>query len=266
MIELLQLSLAAISWEPEIRGITAVLIGFVVLCGSVYLLLATNSGARTGLLLALAGLFGWCGIMGIVWWAYGIGWVGEEPSWIALEVNFDDLDAAVTDAVSQDPSLSNWEPIQEGTPAYGQLESATLEALTNGAPPAYEARGDILILGMRETGGKPERASDSTIDRVTNRVANTLRLTHPTKYAVVTTQGVIDTGPLAPGEAPPTPEADPDAPEISLILVRDLGNLRFTPAAFTIFSFVVFGILANVLHRRDKLEAENRARTEPLKV
>lgn len=266
MIDLLHLTLAAISWEPEIRGITAVLIGFVVLCGSIYLLLATNSGARTGLLLALAGLFGWCGIMGIIWWAYGIGWVGEEPSWVALEVNFDDLDSAVTVAVASDPTLSDWEPVVEGTPAFGQLESATLEALTEGSPPAYEDRGDIIVLGMRETGGKPEPESDAMIDRVTNRITNTLRLTHPTKYAVVVTQRAVDTGPLEPGEAPPSAVPDPDAPEVSLILIRDLGNLRFTPAAFTIFSFVVFGIIANVLHRRDKLEAENRARTEPLKV
>lgn len=266
MTELFDLTLAAISWEPEIRGALAVLIGFVVLCGSTYLLLATNTGVRTGLLLALAGLFGWCGIMGLIWTAYGIGWVGEEPSWTALEVNYDDLNQAVTEAVHRDPSLSKWEEIKDGTPDYGELQASTLEALTQGASAAFEAPSDIYILRMFETGGKPTRASDSNIDRVTNRITNTLRITHPTKYAVVQVQRTVVNPPPEPGQAPPTPEPDPSAPVVSLILQRDLGNLRFTPAAFAFFSFVMFGIFANVLHRRDRREAENRARTEPTVV
>ena len=44
------------TWSPFIRGILVVLIGVGVLCGSVYLLLATNLGARLGFLVAMAGL------------------------------------------------------------------------------------------------------------------------------------------------------------------------------------------------------------------
>lgn len=257
---------AALAWEPEIRGMLAVAIGFVVWCGSVYLLVATNSGARTGLLIALAGLFGWCGIMGLVWWAYGIGWVGEEPSWEAVEVNYEDLAMADTDAVANNPNLEGWDEIPDGTPDYGELQAAALEALTQGNPPPFDDQGEIFIHEMRETGGKPEPDSEANIDRVTNRIANTLRVTHPTRYAVVFAQQTVDTGELAPGAAPPPPEPDPEAPMVALIVVRDLGNLRFTPAAFTFASFVLFGITANVLHRRDKAEAENRARTEPVVV
>lgn len=266
MTELFDLTLAAISWEPEIRGALAVLIGFVVLCGSTYLLLATNTGVRTGMLLAMAGLFGWCGIMGLIWTAYGIGWVGEEPSWVALEVNYDDLSVAVTEEVHSDPELASWEPIEEGTPDYGELQASTLEALTQGASAPFESTDDIFILQMYETGGKPERASDSTIDRVTNRITNTLRITHPPHYAVVQVRQTVAQPPPEPGQAPPQPEPDESAPLVSLILERDLGNLRFTPAAFSFFSFVMFGIFANVLHRRDQREAENRARAEPTVV
>ncbi|MDZ7679313.1 MAG: hypothetical protein U5K29_12270 [Acidimicrobiales bacterium] len=267
MTELFDLTFAAISWEPEIRGALAVLIGFTVLCGSVYLLLATNNGARTGLLLALTGLFGWCGIMGIVWTAYGIGWVGEEPQWSPLEVNFEDLAAAETDVVADDPALSEWEPIEEGTPDFGELQATTLEALTQqGSPPPFDSQDRIFIHEMYETGGKPEPDNDATIDRVTNRIATTLQLTHPPHYAVVFVQETIDPGPPVPGEPPPIPQPDEDAPMVALVLIRDLGNLRFTPAAFTFFSFVLFGILANALHRRDKLEAENRARAESAEV
>jgi hypothetical protein len=74
-------SLLAISWEPEIRGIIVVLIGVVVMMGSVYLILGTNVGARLGILVSLAGLAGWMLLMGVVWWVYGIGLQGTMPSW-----------------------------------------------------------------------------------------------------------------------------------------------------------------------------------------
>ena len=49
-------TLLAIGWEPEIRGAIVVMIGVVVLMGSVYLILGSNVGARLGLLISLAGL------------------------------------------------------------------------------------------------------------------------------------------------------------------------------------------------------------------
>ena len=52
-------TLAGIAWDPQIRGILSVLVGVVVLMGSVYLLLATNVASRLGFLLALAAIFGW---------------------------------------------------------------------------------------------------------------------------------------------------------------------------------------------------------------
>ena len=204
--------------------------------------------------------------MGIIWTAYGIGWVGEEPSWAPLEVNFEDLNAAVTPTVSADPTLSEWEVIEEGTTDFGELQASTLEALTQGSPAPFEAPADIFILRMYETGGKPQRSSDSNIDRVANRITNTLRITHPPKFAVVQVQRTVVNPPLEPGQAPRSPRPDENAPVVSLILERDLGNLRFTPAAFSFFSFVMFGILANVLHRRDRREAENRARTQSVVV
>jgi hypothetical protein len=74
-------TLLAVGWEPEIRGALTVLIGVVALMGSVYLILGTNMGARLGLLVALAGLFGWMATMGAIWWTYGIGLQGRQPTW-----------------------------------------------------------------------------------------------------------------------------------------------------------------------------------------
>lgn len=79
------------------RGLLVVGVGIAVLMGSVFLLLATNSGFRTGLFLALTGLFGWMFIMGAIWWIYGIGYQGRLPSWKVIEMNRGDLTAAQFD-------------------------------------------------------------------------------------------------------------------------------------------------------------------------
>jgi len=86
--------LGAISWSPDIRNILSLAVGLGVLTGSVYLIVATNIGLRTGLLIALASLFGWMMTMGIIWWIYGIGMKGEEPSWHVQEINYSDPDYA----------------------------------------------------------------------------------------------------------------------------------------------------------------------------
>ena len=78
-------ALLAIGWEPELRGLLTVIIGTVALCGSVYLLLGTNIGARLGFLVSIAGLAGWMMLMGIIWMVYGIGLVGNSPSWKPAE-------------------------------------------------------------------------------------------------------------------------------------------------------------------------------------
>ena len=46
--------LAAVSWDPQLRGALILLIGVVILPGSVLLLLSTNLGMRLGILMAAA--------------------------------------------------------------------------------------------------------------------------------------------------------------------------------------------------------------------
>jgi hypothetical protein len=82
--------MAGISWDPEIRGALTILMGSLVLFGSIWLILNTNLGNRLGTLVALTGFFGWLMIMGIVWWIYGIGLQGDRPTWEPTEIIFGD--------------------------------------------------------------------------------------------------------------------------------------------------------------------------------
>ena len=125
-------SVLAIGWEPEIRGISVVLIGVVVLCGSVYFILSTNLGSRLGFLVALAGLFGWLMMMGIFWWVYGIGLQGKAPSWSGMEVIGTSLDESahevarvdnIADATTEE-SVDGWIRIAGDDPAFGQTVAA----------------------------------------------------------------------------------------------------------------------------------------------
>jgi hypothetical protein len=54
-------------WDPTILGVLTVLSGVVLFCGSVYLLLATNVGARLGFLLAASALTGILVLLSTLW-------------------------------------------------------------------------------------------------------------------------------------------------------------------------------------------------------
>jgi len=85
---------AGISYDPEIRGVLVTVVSAGILCGSVYLLLSTNIGARLGFQVALAGLLGWMMLLSLFWWIYGVGAVGDLPAWRVEEINVGDLGQA----------------------------------------------------------------------------------------------------------------------------------------------------------------------------
>jgi hypothetical protein len=66
-----------------------------------------------------------------------------------------------------------------------------------------------------------------------------------------------------PGEAPPTPECDPNADLVSVVLVRDLGEARLMPALVCLGSGLIFGLLCLMLHQRDRAVAANLAAPLP---
>jgi hypothetical protein len=86
--------LGAMQWDPGFRGFLTVVLSVIILCGSVALILSTNSGARLGTLLAVSALFGWLTVMGAIWAIYGIGWKGEAPTWDVRDVVQNDVSAS----------------------------------------------------------------------------------------------------------------------------------------------------------------------------
>jgi hypothetical protein len=85
-------------------------------------------------------------------------------------------------------------------------------------------------------------------------------LFHDPHYSVVQVRPVLVQA-TDPGQAPPTPVPDPDSPVVSVVMVRDLGDLRFPPAMLTLGSGIILAVLCSTLHRRDKAVA--RSLVEP---
>lgn len=290
--------LAGIAFDPHIRGTLVILVAVASLIGTVWLVLATNLGSRLGFLVTLTGLLAWMALMSAIWTAYGIGLVGELPSWTVKEINTGALDEAeieaarsvpgddalpdvddllaenpevaasfdegvqirLGDIVDADPDLvgefDDWEVV--GAAELGEPQTAAEEALTGGDAALFESGGDYVVLGGFEQGGKPERDGDGIIERAANKVTNTLRVTHPTHYAVVQVQGSLPTE-VPEGSAPLPPTADPDQPVISVIMVRNLGNLRLPPFILTVVFGGLFAFCAWMLHERDRVVMADQA-------
>lgn len=296
--------IAGIAFDPTIRGILAVGVGVVVLMGSVYLLLGTNTGNRLGFLLALTGLFGWMSIMGLIWWIYGIGMQGESPSWQVVEYNAADTASAVTETVrdldlsvlpqdddgvdyellevlaEEDPdafaaineelqdATDGWQLLAASNPARGEAEATVSDQLPDCDTCNFgiEAPTDYLVLEAFETGGKNGLPEDpNRWDRIQTQVVSALTIKNPPRYAVVQVQKVIEQE-AQPGEAPPTPEADPDEPVISVVMLRDIGDLRFPSAVIAIASALLFGLLCWVLHQRERILEANLSAAEAQRV
>jgi hypothetical protein len=262
-------ALLAINWEPELRGILIVIIAVGTLCGSVYALLATNLGARLGFLVALAGLAGWMLLMGLIWWIYGIGLKGPEPSWEPVPGRtviqdsqslrnagvLDGLPGIPDDASFPDEAAlvqqqfldEGWVQLEESDPSFGQAGSAAGELLVE---TETFATGEFQVVNVFDIGGERWPKIGDSLDF--------LAFFHKPHYVVV------EVAPLEqlreePGRAPTTPRIDESRQRQYVYMVRDLGARRQPAALITLGSGIVFLLLCWMLHRRERLVTENRS-------
>jgi hypothetical protein len=256
----------AVGWEPELRGLLTVIIAVVVLCGSVYLLLGTNMGARLGFLVALTGLFGWMMLMGILWWVYGIGLIGEDPSWreVPGRTVIQDTSALRQAGVIESPpdippdadpqtealavrqvlAEEGWTEIDEAD--FGQAATAAGNFLQDTG--AF-GPGEFQVTNLYETGGERWPKINESIDF--------LAFFHNPRYALAIVAPLEELR-TEPGRAPVQAQIDPEGQRQYVYMVRDLGSRRLPSALLTIGSGIVFLALCWMLHRRDRIVAENR--------
>lgn len=260
-------TLLAVSWEPGIRGIVVVLIAFTVLCGSTYMILSTDLGARLGMLIALAGLFGWMTLMGSIWVVYGIGLKGAEPSWKSRGTIVG-TDRLAQSAVGVAPEVTKnavpgsrvggWLLLPEDNGGRGQAIAAADEILQVEAQ-SLKA-GDYIPVAVYDKGGERYPNFSFNAGKFGQDNIDYLAFFHKDHYALVEVAPVIKIA-TEPGKAPPRAEADPKLPHWFVLMARDRGSKRQPSMFITLGSGLLFALLCRILHRRDLLVDENRNET-----
>ncbi len=272
------MSVLAIGWEPELRGLLTVIIGFVILMGSVYGIMATNMGSRLAFLVSLAGLAGWLMLMGLVWWIYGIGLRGPDPTWqpVAGATVLQDTDALRSagaleqlpeipeDATfTEEAELVSQQFVDEGyvildpaEPAFGQAQaSAAVFFEEQGA----FAPGSYAVTNIYDVGGdRFPRVKAGSIPGLTDESLDFVAFWHEPHFVVVEARPFVPVR-EEPGRAPVSPQIDEERQAEYVYMVRDLGARRQPAVVLTIGGAAIFFALCYLLHRRDRILEENLA-------
>ena len=261
-------ALLAVNWEWELRGTLIVIMAVGVLCGSLYLILGTNLGARLGFLVALTGLAGWMFIMGAVWWTYGKGLLGPDPTWqpvagrtvIRDPGSLSELgilttsfipgtdftgDAGKVAGLLQDNS---WKQLDSALPSFAQAGAAGGVFLEGSK--AYAA-GEFQVVNVFVKGG--ERGPKLWDDRI-----DYFAFFHKPHYALVEIAALVPQR-TEPGRAPARPVIDSSRSHEYVYMIRDMGSKRVPAAIICISSLVIFLMLCWLLHLRDRRVQVNRS-------
>jgi hypothetical protein len=173
----------------------------------------------------------------------------------------------IAQAHNGDAKFNGWKVV--GTSAAGEAQSAADVALA--ASGLFKDATEYKKLEVYDKGGlqtRDDACPDSTqnphnlipddaLCRAKARLVRTFQISQPPHYQVVNIQRVIPQETVA-GSPPPLPVADPSQPIISVIMVRDQGNVRAKPAAFFFIAVSLFIFFTLLLHFRDKTVHANR--------
>jgi hypothetical protein len=237
-------------WNPTILGVLVTISALGLFCGSVYLLLATNLGARLGFLVAAATLMGFMVLLSMLWWTSGNSGIdpphGRSPSWKVVEVVSD----------PQESTVSNVQNIAED----GAV--VPVEGLANLRPAMDAALVTATAVEGEEAPEQPLAQFGAALDYLTEFEGYQAWMIggesknlfwHEPKYAVVEFCPKDPNTPI--GEAP---KCDPLEDRQFAVLSFDYGSLR-QPVVFQFLipSILLFGLSLLGLHW---YELDNRKR------
>jgi hypothetical protein len=259
-------ALLAVNWEWEIRGTLIVIIAVTVLPGSIYLILGTNLGARLGFLVALTALTGWMFLLGAVWWSYGKGLLGTDPTWqpVAGKTIVREVDKLSETGVIRTTVPATADHAADALNASGELQKDGWKKLNPAAPAFQQAQSSASVL-MDES--KALAAGEFTVVNVFDKGGQRgpkigwfdyFAFKHDPHFAVVEVAPLVPQR-SEPGRAPARPIIDTARSHEYIYMVRDLGNRRRPAGIITVVSLTMFLLLCWLLHRRDRFVTANRS-------
>jgi hypothetical protein len=242
-------------WYPTILGVLVVVFAIALFCGSIYLLLGTNLGARLGFLVAFTGLMGFMTLLTGLWitTASPLNTLkGRVPSWKVKQVveNLDDAKIEAARTIRDEGKKADTTQAADVKAFVDENLVKPEETATEPAEPSKFARfeevTDYLTLDtFLVGGGSPNPFS--------------WELRHEPQVAAVEYCPVLDVE-VPFGLPPPEPECDPDQEAGFVVLERDLGSLRVPPFVALAMFGTLFALGLLNLHWREKDEAEAAAR------
>jgi hypothetical protein len=246
-------------WNPTILGVLVVLSAIGLFCGSVYLLLATNLGARLGFLVSAATLSGFLVLLSILWMTTQTPLnspKGREAEWKAREV-VDSLDESGIEAVrtieaeGEEISTADLANVRPGVDAALVTPDAAAATDHGGAAEpsefaTFENSSAFLVgeqdLGAFEVGGGTKNF-----------------FWHHPRFAAIQFCPVLEQV-VEFGQPPPDPRCDPAQGSQWVILERDLGSIRQPPVFYFIGFSVLFALSLLGLHWYEQDQRERTRR------
>lgn len=262
-------------WYPTILGVLVVIAAVALFCGTVYLLLGTNLGARLGFLVAAAGLSGLVMLLALLWLTTGSPLntlKGRIPEWVAKEsiANADLAQSKVT-AVQNIRETGREVDIAEQANIKAAVDQALVATTEGGGEgetqvaagndfAVYTSATDYLVQDIYETGGGN---IFSQFEVTTGGGFPWIHVSlHKPLYAVVYLCPADKDAEIVPfGESPPEPRCDESQEQFALVFERDLGSLRVPPFVAFLASGILFVLSLLGLHWRERDLQEKAAAT-----
>lgn len=261
-------------WYPTILGVLVVIAAVALFFGTIYILLSTNTGARLGFLIAVAGLSGLMVLVSLLWLTNPSPvntLKGRIPAWKAVE-----------SIVSGDVARSKFAPVQAIDQAGRKVDEAEVTNLkaavdfnliiskneltgeslagSGGTYAVYEDATKYLVTKNQETGGGE---IFSQFDVSTGGGFPWLHVSlHKPYFGVVTfceTDPALSATEVPFGDKPPTPKCA-DASRKIIVFERDLGSLRVPPFVTFLASSILFGLALLGMQWRERDLQEQAAR------
>jgi len=263
-------------WYPTILGVLVPISAVALFCGTVYLLLATNLGARLGFLVIGAGLAGLMILLSLLWMTTASPrntLKGRSAQWVALEsISGGDLARSKYEPVQTAKTPANKVDLAELANVKAAVDAALVAPTETGAISEetgatskfaiYSAATDYIVKSAYETGGG---STFSQVDVSTGAGWPWIHMSlHEPLYAVAFICPVDKDAQIVPfGDPIPAPKCDTSKPVDALVYVRDLGSMRVPPTVAFLGSGTLFVLFLLGLHWRERdLQAQAAALTE----
>ena len=253
-------------WYPTILGVLVVIASVALFCGTIYIVLATNLGARLGFLVATAGLAGLMVLLSLLWLTNPspVGTLkGRIPAWKAVEaIDSGDVARSKIPAVQQINETGRDVPLEESANVKAavdtnliinnNIQTGEILAGSEGKYAVYEDATKYLITNTRVTGGG-EIFSQVDVSFGDGFPWVHVSLHEPT-YVVITTcktDPALSATEVPFGGKPPTPKCADDQRQV-LVMERDLGSLRVPPFVVFLASSILLALTLLAMHWRER--------------